>query len=61
MVASHLLGDGASQPDPSTRFGCYGCFLPDLTGFTTFRHRGDRPPPPYRFTPGVDPGMPTIL
>jgi len=39
-------GDGASQPGPGTRVGCYGCFLPDLTGFTTYRHRGGRPPPP---------------
>ncbi len=49
---SHCLvdtktGGGSSQPHPGTRTGCCGCFLPDLTGFTTCRHQGDRPSPPY--------------
>ena len=39
-------GGGSSQPHPSTRNVCCGCFLPDLTGFTSFRRRGDRLSPP---------------
>ncbi|SUZ89057.1 uncharacterized protein METZ01_LOCUS41911 [marine metagenome] len=41
-----VTGGGASQPDPGTRMNCCGCFLPDLTGFTIYRHQGDRLPPP---------------
>jgi len=29
-------------PAPDARISCYGCFLPDLTGFTTYRRR-ERP------------------
>ena len=37
------MGGGANQPHPGTRADCYGCFLPDLTEFTSARHQGDRP------------------
>jgi len=41
-----VTGGGADQPVQGTRYSCYGCFLPDLTGFTTSRHLGSRPLPP---------------
>ena len=43
------MGGGYDSLEFSTRISCYGCFLPDLTGFTTYRHCSSEPYPPYEY------------
>ena len=42
-----LNGGGFDPLNRSARISCYGCFLPDLTGFTTYRHGSSEPSPPF--------------
>ena len=41
MGALQTNFDGDGKPLHNTRVDSYGCFLPDLTGFTIYRHYGD--------------------
>ncbi len=45
---SKQKGGGFDSLKFNARISCYGCFLPDLTGFTTYRHCRSEPSPPNR-------------